>query len=175
MPDLKITFLTVNDDPYMVADVIRAGARGYLLKSSATTELMQAIRLVASNSTYITPLTTGNMLSSLLKSGKRDLFEKPTVRQREILQLRHKGLCESQSIGQGCRGARMHINGRAGMLRTTFLASASEVFGIAVRNGGGKDVAPSAVMVGQTHTGAAVSHGVHQKTLGHSAGRGQSR
>lgn len=91
MPDLKIIFLTVSDDPDMVADVIRAGAKGYLLKSSATAELMQAIRAVISGATYITPLVTGDMLSSLLKGGKRDLFEKLTVRQREILQLLAEG------------------------------------------------------------------------------------
>lgn len=91
MPDLKIIFLTVSDDPDMVADVVRAGAKGYLLKSSATAELMQAIRAVVSGATYITPLVTGDMLSSLLKGGKRDLFEKLTVRQREILQLLAEG------------------------------------------------------------------------------------
>jgi DNA-binding NarL/FixJ family response regulator len=91
MPDLKIIFLTVSDDPDMVADVIRAGAKGYLLKSSATAELMQAIRAVVSGATYITPLVTGEMLSSLLKGGKRDLFEKLSVRQREILQLLAEG------------------------------------------------------------------------------------
>ncbi len=91
MPDLKIIFLTVTDDPDMVADVIRAGAKGYLLKSSAASELMQAIRAVATGSTYITPVVTGDMLNSLLKGGKRDLFEKLTVRQREILQLLAEG------------------------------------------------------------------------------------
>ena len=91
MPDLKIIFLTVSDDPDMVADVMRAGAKGYLLKSSAVTELMQAIKAVASGATYITPLVTGDMLSSLMKGGKRDLFEKLTVRQREILQLLAEG------------------------------------------------------------------------------------
>lgn len=91
MPDLKIIFLTVSDDPDMVADVIRAGAKGYLLKSSATAELMQAIRAVVSGATYITPLVTGDMLSSLLKGEKRDLFEKLSVRQREILQLLAEG------------------------------------------------------------------------------------
>ena len=91
LPDLKIIFLTVSDDPDVVADVIRAGVKGYLLKSSASSELMQAIRAVAAGSTYITPLVTGDMLSSLLKGGKRDLFEKLTVRQREILQLLAEG------------------------------------------------------------------------------------
>ena len=91
IPDLKIIFLTVSDDPDFVADVIRAGAKGYLLKSSATTELLQAIRAVAAGSTYITPLVTGSMLGSLIKGEKRASSEKLTVRQREILQLLAEG------------------------------------------------------------------------------------
>ncbi|MSQ97687.1 MAG: response regulator transcription factor [Xanthomonadales bacterium] len=91
MPGLKIIFLTVNDDPDLVADVIRAGAKGYLLKNSVTSELLQAIRAVASGSTYITPLVTGNMLSSIIQGDKRERFSKLTVRQREILQLLAEG------------------------------------------------------------------------------------
>jgi DNA-binding NarL/FixJ family response regulator len=91
IPDLKIIFLTVSDDPDTVAEVIRVGAKGYLLKSSATSELLQAIKAVASGATYITPLVAGNLLDSLVKGSKSELFEKLTVRQREILQLLAEG------------------------------------------------------------------------------------
>lgn len=91
LPDLKIIFLTVSDDPDIVAEVIRAGAKGYLLKSSAASELLQAIKAVASGSTYITPLVTGSMIGSLMQGGKRDMVEKLTLRQREILQLLGEG------------------------------------------------------------------------------------
>lgn len=91
LPDLKIIFLTVSDDPDIVAEVIRAGAKGYLLKSSAASELLQAIKAVAGGSTYITPLVTESMIGSLMQGGKRDMMEKLTVRQREILQLLGEG------------------------------------------------------------------------------------
>lgn len=91
LPDLKIIFLTVSDDPDVVAEVIRAGAKGYLLKSSAASELLQAIKAVSAGSTYITPLVTESMIGSLIHGGKRDLIEKLTVRQREILQLLAEG------------------------------------------------------------------------------------
>lgn len=90
-PDLKIIYLTVSNDPDVVANVMRAGAKGYLLKSSASSELLQAIHVVASGSTYITPLVTEGMLHSLIGGDKRGLFEKLTVRQREILQLLAEG------------------------------------------------------------------------------------
>jgi DNA-binding NarL/FixJ family response regulator len=91
IPDLKIIFLTVSDDPDVVADVMRSGAKGYLLKSSATSELLQAICAVAEGATYITPLVAGGMLGSLISGGKKDLFDKLTTRQREILQLLAEG------------------------------------------------------------------------------------
>jgi DNA-binding NarL/FixJ family response regulator len=91
LPNLKVIFLTVSDDPDLVAEVIRTGAKGYLLKSSAASELLQAIKAVASGSTYITPLVTESMIGSLIHGGKRDMVEKLTVRQREILQLLAEG------------------------------------------------------------------------------------
>ena len=91
LPDLKIIFLTVNDDPDLVAEVIRKGAKGFLLKNSASGELLQAIKAVASGSTYITPLVTERMIGSLVEGSRRDLSDKLTVRQREILQLLAEG------------------------------------------------------------------------------------
>lgn len=96
LPDLKIIFLTVNDDPDLVAEVIRNGAKGYLLKSSAASELLQAIKAVASGSTFITPLVTERMIGSLIQGNKRDTL---TVRQREILQL----LAEGNTMKQTAR------------------------------------------------------------------------
>jgi DNA-binding NarL/FixJ family response regulator len=91
LPDVKFIFLAVSDDPDMIAEVIRAGAKGYLLKSSAASELIQAIRAVANGTTYITPLVTESMIGSLMAGGKRDLQTRLTVRQREILQLLAEG------------------------------------------------------------------------------------
>jgi DNA-binding NarL/FixJ family response regulator len=102
LPDLKIIFLTVNDDPDLVAEVIRKGAKGYLLKSSASEELLQAIKAVASGSTYITPLVTERMIGSLVQGGRRDLSDKLTVRQREILQLLAEGNTMQQAAKLLC-------------------------------------------------------------------------
>ncbi len=90
-PDLKFIALTVRDEPELVAEVIRAGAKGYLLKSSAVTELLLAIQSVAKGATYVTPLVTGSMIGTLIKGSKRELMRKLTVRQREILQLLAEG------------------------------------------------------------------------------------
>lgn len=101
-PNTKIIFLTVLNDPDVVAEVIRAGAKGYLLKSSASSELLQAIKAVAAGRTYITPLVTESMIGSLIDGGKRNKAEKLTVRQREILQLLAEGKTMKETAGVLC-------------------------------------------------------------------------
>ena len=45
MPQVKLIFLSMNDDPDLAAEAIRCGASGYLLKGSAGEELIQAIEM----------------------------------------------------------------------------------------------------------------------------------
>ncbi len=51
LPEVKIIFLTVNQDPDIAAEAIRLGASAFLLKSSASTELTSAIKLALSGKT----------------------------------------------------------------------------------------------------------------------------
>src|SRR5204863_6544524 len=88
--DVKLVFLTMNEDPDLAAEAFRAGASGYLLKQSAATELMTAIRQVMQGRSYVTPLMTEGLMESLMQPpehGQTDL----TPRQREILQLLAEG------------------------------------------------------------------------------------
>lgn len=92
LPEVKFIFLTVNEDPDLVAEAIRIGANGYLLKSSAASELFQAIKSVLNGGTYITPLVAEGMIGSLMGGSRgRGPIDKLTVRQREVLQLLAEG------------------------------------------------------------------------------------
>ncbi len=92
MPDVKLIFLTVHEDPDLVAEAFRVGASGYLLKSSAASELFQAIREVCRGKAYVTPLVTQGMVDSLIAGPKRGKASgKLTPRQREVLQLLAEG------------------------------------------------------------------------------------
>ena len=44
LPDTRLIFLTMNEDPDVAAEAIRRGASGYVLKKSAASELFEAIR-----------------------------------------------------------------------------------------------------------------------------------
>lgn len=88
--DVKLVFLTMNEDPELAAEAFRAGASAYLLKRSAASELTTAIREVMQGRSYVTPLMTGGLVGSLLQA--RDTPEGDlTARQREVLQLLSEG------------------------------------------------------------------------------------
>ncbi len=98
MPDVKVIFLTVNEDPDLAAEAFRAGASAFLLKNSAASELLQAIHDVMQGRSYITPLATRGMVDNLLRPpeaarGSREL----SPRQREVLQLLAEG-CTMKEI-----------------------------------------------------------------------------
>jgi len=92
MPEVKFVFLTVNEDPDLAAEAINLGASGYLLKSSATSELFTAIEHARAGKPYITPLITKGVPNSifLLQATKPDA-NKLSARQREVLQLLAEG------------------------------------------------------------------------------------
>ena len=56
LPDVKLIYLTVHEDPELAAECMRLGASGYLLKGSAASELFEAIRRAVRGESYVTPL-----------------------------------------------------------------------------------------------------------------------
>src|SRR5262245_22979545 len=88
---VKLVFLTMNEDPDLAAEAFRSGASGYLLKRSAGTELLTAIREVVQGRTYITPLIAGGLVGSLMQVDERKPAHELTARQREVLQLIAEG------------------------------------------------------------------------------------
>jgi DNA-binding NarL/FixJ family response regulator len=87
-----VIFLTVNEDPDLAAEAIRAGGSAFLLKNSAASELLQAIQDVSQGRSYVTPLATRGVLETLLRhpeSAKR--AAELSSRQREVLQLLAEG------------------------------------------------------------------------------------
>jgi DNA-binding NarL/FixJ family response regulator len=91
-PRIKLIYLTMNQDPDLAAEAFRWGASGYLLKTSAASELVKAIREVLRGGSYVTPLMTKNMVGSYIQNFKRQApAHKLTLRQREVLQLLVEG------------------------------------------------------------------------------------
>src|SRR6476661_1500053 len=86
--NVKLVFLTMNEDADLAAEAFRAGASAYLLKRSATSELPAAIREVMQGRSYITPLVADGLVGALLHDAASNQL---TPRQREVLQLLAEG------------------------------------------------------------------------------------
>ena len=88
-PDVKILTLTRHTDDAYLQQLIQAGASGYVLKQSAPTELIRAIRTVAEGKSYLDPLITNKVMgnyagrSALRGENKSEL----TDREAEVLRM----------------------------------------------------------------------------------------
>ena len=77
-PSVIVLVLTVHEEPAYVQQVMKAGARGYVLKRSAADELLRALRAVVANGIYIDPAVAAKMLGSFTRAspGLADLSER---------------------------------------------------------------------------------------------------
>jgi len=100
MPAIKLIFLTMNEDPNLASEAFRIGASGYLLKTSAASELPKAINEALCGRSYVTPhITQGMMESFIRRPGDDRDAPQLTHRQREVLQL----LAEGRSMKEAAK------------------------------------------------------------------------
>ena len=90
----RVIALSMHSDRQFVAEMFRAGARGYLLKDSASEELASAITRVAKDETYIAPRISGFRLEDYTRKEERGeplLAPRLSEREREVLQMMAEG------------------------------------------------------------------------------------
>ena len=93
LPATKLVFLTMNMSPEVAAEAFRRGASAYVVKSSAASELVRAIRRALRSESYLSPDITKETVDFLLRSGTSQSLEKRlTPRQNEILHLLAEGM-----------------------------------------------------------------------------------
>jgi DNA-binding NarL/FixJ family response regulator len=91
-PAVKVIALTMHEERGYVARLLRAGAAGYVLKRTAASELVRAIRTVAAGGSYVDPSLAGTLLtdqSQRGKNGSADVGGAPPLsnREEEVLRL----------------------------------------------------------------------------------------
>jgi len=89
-PRSRVMVLTMHKDNAYLAEALRAGARGYILKSRGTVELLEALREVARGEIYISPGLSRAVAESYL-GGDAAIASPLSPREREVLQLIAEG------------------------------------------------------------------------------------
>ena len=90
LPNVKVIFLTMQDDPNLAAAALELGSVGFILKHSAGSELLKAIDQVLHGKSYVTPkLRPEDWVEQ--KSRARQYSTHLTARQREIVQMCAEG------------------------------------------------------------------------------------
>jgi DNA-binding NarL/FixJ family response regulator len=91
LPQVSILILSMHAQEAYITQAMKAGARGYLLKDSADTELIRAITAVAAGKSFFSPAVAKVMLDDYVRhlsdKGIVDRYEKLSEREREIFQL----------------------------------------------------------------------------------------
>jgi len=94
-PQAKILILTVHSEKEYIAQMLEAGASGYIIKKSAPSELIEAIDTIMKGEVYLSPSISKVVVKEYFQKNKfnldKDLYEELTDREREILQLIAEG------------------------------------------------------------------------------------
>lgn len=95
-PEVKLVILTMHSDQAFVTEAFRVGVSGYVLKQSASAELIFAIQEVVKGRTYVSPSVAQTLVDratnpSGSEDGGKGLADTLSLRQREVLQLVAEG------------------------------------------------------------------------------------
>jgi len=133
-PHTRVLALSMHKDSVYVREILRAGARGYLLKDSIDTDLINAVRAVAKGDGYISPGVSDAVLTDYRRhvTAPMDLL---TSREREVLQM----IAESKTNKEIAVALNLSVYTveahRGKIMEKLNLHSTSELVRFAVRHG----------------------------------------
>ena len=138
-PRTEVLILTVHETEEVIREVLRAGARGYVLKSDAGRLLLAAVEAVAAHKPFFTSRVSELVLAGFLSGdGRNESAEQPeslTPREREVLQLLAEGRTNKEvaaALGIGLKTVETH---RMNLMNKLGLHSVVELVRYAIRNG----------------------------------------
>jgi DNA-binding NarL/FixJ family response regulator len=136
-PHTEVLILTMHQSEEVVAEVLKAGVRGYVLKSDADEHLVRAIETLLQHKPFLSPNVTDMILSDYLNR-RSDTTSEPrnrvTPREREIIQLLAEGKSNKEvarALDISTRTVETH---RAHIMHKLGLASFGDLIRYAIRN-----------------------------------------
>jgi two-component system, NarL family, response regulator NreC len=138
-PRTAIIILSMHSDESYVLRALNAGARGYLLKDSAESDLISAVRAVSEGKAFFSPaiskLLVEDYVRQLRQRGVEDSYELLTPRERELLQLVAEGKTTKEAATVLNLSPHTVDTHRANLMRKLNLNSLPELILYAVRKG----------------------------------------
>jgi DNA-binding NarL/FixJ family response regulator len=134
VPHARVVALSMHKDSVYVREILRAGARGYLLKDSGAADLVAAIHAVASGESYLSPAVSNAVLDDYRRhvTNPIDLL---TSREREVLQLLAESKTNKEIAGVLNLSVYTVEAHRGRIMEKLNLHSIGELVRFAVRNG----------------------------------------
>lgn len=139
-PDTRVIMLSMHSDEPYVLDALRHGALGYVLKGSATTDLVGAVRAVTAGQRFLSAPLADRALDAYARdavaTGRApDRYDLLTSREREVLQLASQGLTNAEIGGRLAISPRTAETHRANLLRKLGLQSQTDLVRFATNRG----------------------------------------
>ena len=135
---VKVLVLTMHSEEQYLLQVLRAGGSGYVLKASADTELMEAIRTVHRGEAFLYPSATALLLEDYRDrkaEDDRDRFEDLSDREREVLALTAAGYTNQEIADKLIISAKTVDTYRSRIMEKLNLHHRSDLVKVALRRG----------------------------------------
>jgi DNA-binding NarL/FixJ family response regulator len=134
-PETKILILSMQDDPQYVRQAFSVGASGYILKEAADTEVVGAIRDVASGNRYVHPALGARLVAAEAEEARRAEEDPLSEREREVLRLLALGHTNQEISSQLYISVRTAETHRAHIMQKLRLSSRAELVRYALEQG----------------------------------------
>jgi DNA-binding NarL/FixJ family response regulator len=136
-PEVRLVFLTMHQNTAYARRALDAGAMGYVLKHSATEELIMAVRAASMGRTFVSPAIAGDLMQAMRdgSGADQDPVQKLTLRQREILRLLVDGHSAKVIAAQLDISARTVEFHKYSMMETLDVSSSAELIRFALQSG----------------------------------------
>ena len=134
---VPVVFVTMHKDVSFARRALEAGAAGFVLKHSASEELVTAIRAALEGGTYLTPLLAGEVLASMQREPAQaeDPVARLTPRQREVLHLLTEGRSAKEIAASLAISPRTVEYHKYQMMETLGLHTNAELIHFAIKHG----------------------------------------
>ena len=134
-PKLPVMILSIFPEDHYGTRFLKAGASGYLQKSSATDQLIDAIRKVFNGGKYISSALTDKLVTGLNKDKKQFLHESLTDREFQVFRLLATGKKSKEMADELCLSINTISTYRSRILQKMDMKSNADVIRYAIENG----------------------------------------